>query len=123
ADPETGPGAEARDDNSKTVTSETLTMAMASEFGTDVLDCAMPDDTRAVRDADARRPRSALAGWVVAAVFALLATAEAAWIGRVELARAAAPPPVPIVLDSLQQGDTVIVDGREVGVTPLTLTL
>jgi hypothetical protein len=32
-------------------------------------------------------------------------------------------PQVPIVLDSLQDGDAVIVDGREVGVTPLTLAL
>jgi hypothetical protein len=55
----------------------------------------------------------------------LIAAAEAAWIGRVELARAVVSPPapVPIVLDSLQGGDAVIVDGREVGVTPLTLAL
>ena len=66
-----------------------------------------------------------MAGWIVAAVFALVAVAEAGWIGRVELARAAVspPPPVPVVVDSLQQGDTVIVDGREIGVTPLTVTL
>ena len=65
-----------------------------------------------------------MAGWIVAAVFALVAVAEAGWIGRVELARAAVSPtpPVPVVVDSLQGGDAVIVDGREVGVTPLTMT-
>lgn len=100
-------------------------MAMATEFAADAFEYPTPDDTGAIRNADARRARPTRAAWVVAAAFALVAAAEAVWIGRLEFARAAIspPPPVPIVLDSLQEGDAVIVDGREVGVTPLTLAL
>jgi len=99
-------------------------MANATEFAADVLDRAAPD-TEPIRNANGRRPRSSTAGWLMAASFALIAAAEAVWIGRVELARATVvpPAPVPVVLDSLHDGDAVFVDGREVGVTPLTLTL
>jgi PEGA domain len=90
-----------------------------------VLDYSTPQDRGASSDADTKRTRPARAGWFVAAALALVAASEAVWIGRVESARAAVSPapPVPIVLDSLQEGDAVIVDGREVGVTPLTLAL
>ena len=102
-------------------------MPMATEFAVDGLDDAVAGEsergsaTSGCRDE--RRPP--MAGWIVAAVFALVAVAEAGWIGRAELTRAAVspPPPVPVVVESLQGGDTVIVDGREVGVTPLTLAL
>jgi PEGA domain len=115
----------ARDEIWESSYSETPTMAIATGFVHDAFDCATSEDTSPVGNADARRARPPMAGWIVAAVFALVATAEAGWIGRVELARAAisAPPPVPVVVDSLQGGDTVIVDGREVGVTPLTVAL
>jgi hypothetical protein len=108
--------------------------ATALEFAADPLAGLMPEDlprrempgaASPMRDAKVTHARPPIAGWVVAAVFALVAVAEAGWIGRVQLARAAVspPPPVPVVVDSLQQGDTVIVDGREVGVTPLTVAL
>jgi PEGA domain len=71
----------------------------------------------------ARRGRNA--GWIAAAAFALIAVAEGAALARLYFVRAAVPPPVaaPIVFDSLQPGDTVMVNGRQIGVTPLTLTL
>ncbi len=105
--------------------SETPTMAVATDFAVDGLDEAVPERISRTADGDVRRARPPLAGWIVAAVFALIAVAEAGWIGRVELTRAAVSPtpPLPVVVDSLQGGDTVIVDGREIGVTPLTVAL
>ncbi len=119
------PGPEVHDENSEPSSTETPTMAMATDFAADVLDYFSPEKAGATSNADARRARPTRAGWLVAAAFALIAAAEGVWIGRLEFARAAIspPPPVPIVFDSLQEGDAVIVDGREVGVTPLTLTL
>jgi hypothetical protein len=63
--------------------------------------------------------------WAAAALFALFALVEAGVIGRLVSARqpAAATPTVPIVFDSLEPGDAVIVDGRQVGVTPLEVKL
>jgi hypothetical protein len=121
----TTPELEARDEIWEFSNSETPTMAMATEFVADALDCATSEDTSRIGNADAKRARWPMAGWIVAAVFALVAAAEAVWIGRVEPARAAVSPspPVPVVVDSLQGGDAVIVDGREVGVTPLTVAL
>lgn len=101
-------------------------MAMAPEFAADGLDRATTDDTQplvtTIAPPPARR-RPGTTPWLVAAVFALVAVAEAAWIARAPAPRApAAPvPPVPIVVDSLQEGDTVVVDGHDVGVTPLML--
>ena len=67
------------------------------------------------------------AGWVVAAFVAMIAVAEAIWLARpgspgAAVALASAPP-VPVTIDSQQPGDQVIVDGRDVGVTPMTLAL
>jgi PEGA domain len=64
-------------------------------------------------------------GWIVAAALALVAAAEGVALGRLSAARAATPPatPAPIVLDSMVPGDAVIVNGQQVGVTPMTLTL
>ncbi len=104
---------------------ETPTMAMATDFAFDELDDAGPEEVSRIADAAPRHARPPLTGWIVAAVFALVAVAEAGWIGRLELTRAAVSPtpPLPVVVESLQGGDTVIVDGREVGVTPLTVAL
>ena len=67
------------------------------------------------------------AGWVVAAVFGLIAVGEAILLARTELTRpttAVAPAaPVPVLIESPQPGDQVFVDGRDVGVTPMTLAL
>ncbi len=72
-------------------------------------------------------PRRWNAGWAVAAVLAVVALGEAILLARTELAHttpAVAPaPPVPITIDSQQPGDQVIVDGRDVGITPMTLAL
>ncbi len=125
AEASSAPNAPPAHDASQPVFSEMVPMAVARKFAADDLEPADPYATQPAPPPRARRSRSAIAGWAAAAMFALLAVGEAAWIGRVEVARAAAvpAPPVPIVLDSLQSGDAVIVDGREVGVTPVTLTL
>jgi hypothetical protein len=74
-----------------------------------------------------RQRRRWSAGWVVAAVLALVASGEAVWLARAAFSRgstAFAPaPPVPVTIDSLQPGDQIIVDGHDVGVTPMTLAL
>jgi serine/threonine-protein kinase len=110
---------------SATESAETPIMAMATDFAFDELDDAGPENVSRIADAAPRQARPPLTGWIVAAVFALVAVAEAGWIGRIELTRAAVSPtpPLPVIVESLQGGDTVIVDGREVGVTPLTVAL
>jgi len=64
---------------------------------------------------------------VVAAVLALIAGGEAIGLARTGFTRtgtAVAPaPPVPVTIASEQPGDLVVVDGRDVGVTPMTLPL
>ncbi len=66
-------------------------------------------------------------GWVVAAVLALIAGGEAIGLARTGFTRtgtAVAPAPaVPVTIASEQPGDLVVVDGRDVGVTPMTLPL
>lgn len=118
------PEPEAADDSSASSTSEVFTMAMAPDFAADVVKPKPPEEPRPIRQTTANRPWPALAPWLVAVVFALLATGEAVWIARAAARADASPAPtaVPIVLDS-PNGDTVIVDGRDVGVTPLTLAL
>src|SRR5262245_2509143 len=73
---------------------------------------------------DARLKRARF-GWVVAAVLALVAVGEGVVLGRLYVVRAATPPMVsaPIALDSPTPGDAVIVNGQQVGVTPMSLTL
>ena len=65
------------------------------------------------------------AGWAVAAVLAVIAAGEAIWVVRAETTRtgfALAPAsPVPITIDSQQPGEQVVLDGRAIGVTPMTL--
>jgi hypothetical protein len=67
------------------------------------------------------------AGWVVAAALALIAATETIWLARIEFIRTTTAPvpaaPVPVVIDSQQPGDQVLIDGRDVGVTPMTLAL
>jgi len=75
----------------------------------------------------ARFARHLSVSWVVAAILAVVAVGEAIWLARTAYTRtatASAPaPPVPIVIDSQQPGDQVVVDGRDVGVTPMTVSL
>jgi len=100
-------------------------MAMSTEFTADAIDRRTPMALLPAASTDDRVARPAMAGWIVAVVFALVAGAEAVWIGRAELTGAAVvpAPPVRVVVDSVQGGDAVVVDGRQVGVTPLTLAL
>ncbi len=100
-------------------------MAMATEYAGDAADYAAPGAASRIANTYAARIRSSMAGWVLAGVFALVATVEAAWIARVQLVQAAVSPAPsgPLVVDSARGGDAVIVDGREVGVTPLTVAL
>lgn len=106
--------------------SETLTMPRKLELVAEAVAADVPGAMPTVSVAQPQ-PLRWNAGWVVAAVLALIATGEAIWLVRTELTRpgtAFAPaPPVPVVIDSLQPGDQVLVDGHEVGVTPMTLAL
>jgi hypothetical protein len=65
--------------------------------------------------------------WLIAALLAVIAVGEAIWIARTALIRPATafapPPPLPVTIESQQPGDQVIVDGRDVGVTPMTLPI
>src|SRR5262249_59300800 len=65
--------------------------------------------------------------WLIAALLAVIAVGEAIWIARTALIRPvtafAPPPPPPVTIESQQPGDQVIVDGRDVGVTPITLPI
>jgi PEGA domain len=88
------------------------------------------DVARAVATGHAteRHARRWTAGWLVAAFVAMIAIGEAIWLARTGSTKVAATPPAsalpaPLVIDSLQPGDEVIVDGRGVGVTPMTLAL
>jgi hypothetical protein len=103
---------------------ENVTMAMATEFVGSAFDRATPADAPPIEPAEAKKARRPIAGWVAAGIFALIAAGEAAWIGRAQLALAAVSPSpsVPLVVDS-RAGDTVIVDGHEIGTTPLTVAL
>ena len=90
---------------------------------------AAANTTSAMPIATAAKPQSRRwnVGWVVAAVFGLIAAGEAILLARSEFSRprpAVAPAaPVPVTIDSQQPGDSVVVDGRDVGVTPMTLAL
>ena len=123
--PKTLPECAAREESLEPSNSETPTMAMATNVAVDELDEAVPEERSRIDGTNVRRSWVPRAGWIVAAGLALVAVAEAGWIGRVELTRPAVSPtpPVPVVVDSVAGGDAVIVDGREVGVTPLTLAL
>jgi hypothetical protein len=71
-----------------------------------------------------RRPTRLMVAWAVAATFATAAIVEGVVIARLMAARAPiALPGVPLTVESMQPGDSVVVDGREVGVTPLAMTL
>jgi PEGA domain-containing protein len=63
--------------------------------------------------------------WAAAAIFAAVAVGEGFVIWRMSTASRApvAFAGVPVTLESLVPGDTVAVDGRDVGVTPLSVTL
>jgi hypothetical protein len=69
------------------------------------------------------------ASWVVASVLAVVAVAEGIWLVRTGFTRTSAavapvpPPSVSVMIDSQQPGDQIVVDGRDVGVTPMTLAL
>jgi hypothetical protein len=106
----------------QTSTSEMATMTAATDA---IAELRMRHRSGYLANIDARATRFGRLGWIVAAALALVAAAEGVALGRLSAARAATPPatPAPIVLDSMVPGDAVIVNGQQVGVTPLTLTL
>ena len=106
----------------QTSTSEMATMTAATDA---IAELRMRHRSGYLANVDARATRFGRLGWIVAAALALVAAAEGVALGRLSAARAATPPvaPAPIVLDSMVPGDAVIVNGQQVGVTPMTLTL
>jgi PEGA domain len=106
----------------QTSTSEMATMTAATDA---IAELRMRHRSGYLANGDARATRFGRLGWIVAAAMALVAAAEGVALGRLSAARAATPPatPAPIVLDSMVPGDAVIVNGQQVGVTPMTLTL
>jgi hypothetical protein len=114
------PAADALDTTS---TSEIATMTAATDVIAELRN--RPAGVPPIDRLDARPGRASRLGWIVAAVFALVSIAEAVVLARVYATRAATPPQVsaPITIDSLAAGDIVIINGKDVGVTPLTLTL
>ena len=116
---------EQRADDPEPSNSENSAMAIATEFAGDAMTRPAPVLPLQAPRTATRPARAAAAGWIVAAVLGVVAAAEAVWIGRAELVKAAVlpAPPVRVVIDSPQGGDAVVVDGRQIGVTPLTVAL
>ena len=118
------------DDLSETQ-AETLTMPRRLELVADAVAANVPNASAppAAPSTNVAQPKTRRwnAGWVAAAVLALIASGEAILLARTSFTRASATfapaPPVPVTIDSLQPGDQIVVDGREVGVTPMTLAL
>jgi hypothetical protein len=108
-------------------TSETITMPRPLELVAELTPKDAPSAKPPAASVAKPPAQRSTAAWVVAAVFAVIAVGEAIVLARAEFARtptAVAPAPlVPITIDSQQPGDQVIVDGRDVGVTPMTLSL
>ena len=104
--------------------SETTTMAVATDMIAELRARSRVEEI-AIGALGLRAGRRATLGWMVAALFAVVAAAESVALSRMYFTRTAVPPPVgaPIVFDSVSPGDAVIVNGRQIGVTPLTLTL
>jgi len=105
-----------------TSTSEMATMTAATDA---IAELRMRHRSGYLANVDARATRFGRLGWIVAAALAAVAAAEGVALGRLSAAREATPPATlaPIVLDSMVPGDAVIVNGQQVGVTPMTLTL
>lgn len=80
------------------------------------------DGVLALQADTARPPRLA---WGIAAVLAVIATGEGVALARLmsSLPATVSTPLAPITLESPTSGDAVIVNGRQIGITPLTLTL
>jgi hypothetical protein len=115
------------DDLSET-DAETLNMPRRLELVADAVAAHLPNASAPPAANVAKSPTRRLsAGWVVAAFLAVIASGEAIWLARTASTRTGAAfapaPPVPVTIDSLQPGDQIIVDGRDVGVTPMTLAL
>jgi len=124
AAPADAPAAEQRSEEPPPLQLESTTMTA----GTDVIAAlrarSRPDEAapaHAGAQTSARMPWAAIA----AAIFAVIAIGEGVALARLTLAGATVPPAVsgPVTLDSVQPGDAVFVNGRQVGVTPLLIVL
>jgi hypothetical protein len=99
-------------------------MAMPTESVADLDRARSFNDTQSMPSDAGTLGRRATAAWTVAAVFAVCALAESLIIARL-----AARPPlalpavVPITFESPNPGDGVIVDGKQIGLTPLEVRL
>jgi hypothetical protein len=100
-------------------------MAIAADLRTATIGIAHKETAPRITAPPARRSISAAFGWGAAAIFALIAAGEGVWIARFA-PKATTPAPalaIPVVLESPESGDRVMVDGRDVGVTPVSLSL
>ena len=99
-------------------------MAMVTDWFADLRDGRPAGDTSSIASVGRSLGRRVTAAWAVAALFALCALVE----GFI-LVRLAARTPVaslavvPITFESPEPGAPVIIDGRQVGVTPLEVKL
>jgi PEGA domain-containing protein len=102
--------------------SEMPTMRVATEF---IDQLRVETAAATIARAEPRRFAATVrVAWTAAAICAAIAVAEGVVISRLMAARAPiALPGVPVTVESTQAGDAIIVDGREVGVTPLAMTL
>jgi hypothetical protein len=96
-------------------------MAMATEYVADLHDGCPSGDASPIHGAGRQLGRLVTSAWGVAAVFALCSLAEAVVIARLVTRPTVSGSVVPITFDSAEPGAPVIIDGREVGVTPLEM--
>jgi hypothetical protein len=103
---------------------ETQPMTMVTEYVADLQDGRPSGDTSSISGVGRRLGRRVTAAWAVAAVFALCALVEGLVLARLAARTpVASPAVVPITFESPEPGDPVIIDGRQVGVTPLEVKL
>lgn len=103
---------------------ETPPMAMVTDWFADLRDGRPAGDTSSIASVGRSLGRRVTAAWAVAALFALCALVEGVVLVRLAARTpVAAPAVVPITFESPEPGAPVIIDGRQVGVTPLAVKL
>lgn len=104
---------------------EAPTRAAAADVIAELCERVRSAETPLIDPRGNRAERRIRLAWIAAAVLALAALGEAIALAFLVSTRDSAPKPaaMPVTFESPVAGDAVIVNGRQVGVTPLTLTL